>query len=174
MNGVLALVAASDDRFATRMRGWRPPRWFRLFMLWATRLGDGWGWIALFAVLLLGAHAYREVLTGCLAASLAGAAFVLLKRHFKRARPCDGAPHPLYGVTASDCFSFPSGHSATSFAIATVLGLAFPALGIPFLAMAACVAASRVALGLHYVSDVIAGSALGALIGALSYAALLG
>jgi undecaprenyl-diphosphatase len=174
MNGVLALVAASDDRFATRMRGWRPPRWFRLFMLWATRLGDGWGWIALFAVLLLGAHARREVLAGSLAAGLAGLAFVTLKRRFKRQRPCAGAPHPLYGVRASDCFSFPSGHSATSFAIATVLGLAFPAEAVLFLALAACVAVSRVALGLHYVSDVVAGSALGALIGALTYAALLG
>lgn len=174
MNGVLALVAASDDRFAMRMRGWRPPRWFRLFMLWATRLGDGWGWIALCAVLLFGAHAYRQVLAGMLATTLAGAAFVFLKRHFKRRRPCDGAPHPLYGVRASDCFSFPSGHSATSFAIATVLGLAFPEPGLLLLAMAASVAASRVALGLHYVSDVVAGSLLGALIGALCYAALLG
>ena len=174
MNGVLARVAASDDRFATRMRGFCPPRWFRLFMLWATRLGDGWGWIALLAVLVFGAHAYREVLTGTLATTLAGAAFVWLKRHFKRRRPGDGAPHPLYGVRASDCFSFPSGHSATSFAIATVLALAFPGIGGLFLALAGCVAVSRVALGLHYLSDVVAGSALGVLIGLLSYAALLG
>lgn len=170
---VLAAVQARELRLASRVAGWRPPRWIWLVLLSLTRMGDGWGWIALAAVLLLGGRAYGEVLAGTVAAAVASAAFCWLKRRIQRRRPCE-----VLGVLPEalppDRFSFPSGHAATSFAIATVLALAFPALGPLFLAMAAAIGVSRVALGLHYVSDVVAGAALGALSGASSYAVLLG
>jgi predicted PurR-regulated permease PerM len=63
--------------------------------LWVTRLGDGWGWIALAAILVLGARAYREVLAGTAAAAAASVALGWLKRRFKRRRPCE-----LLGVLA--------------------------------------------------------------------------
>jgi undecaprenyl-diphosphatase len=169
---VLAALLESDARTALRLSRWRPPRWFRALVMLVTRLGDGWCWIALAAFLMLGARAYREVLAGTLAAALAGLAFWRLKRRFKRRRPCE-LLGLAYDVKVADRFSFPSGHSATSFAIATLLALAFPLLSPLFLAMAAAIAASRVLLGLHYVSDVVAGAALGELLGALCYAVLL-
>ena len=43
---VLAYVLASDDRLSDRVLAWRPPRWVRVWMLTATRLGDGWLWLA--------------------------------------------------------------------------------------------------------------------------------
>ena len=173
MNAVLAALLESDARAAQRLSRWRPPRWFRALVMVATRLGDGWGWIALAALLTLGGRAYREVLAGTLAAALATLAFSRLKRRFMRRRPCE-LLGLAYDVRVADRFSFPSGHSATSFAIATLLSLAFPQLAPLFLAMAAAIAASRVVLGLHYVSDVLAGAALGELLGALCYAVLLG
>jgi undecaprenyl-diphosphatase len=171
---VLAAVQASELRLALQLARWRPPRWIRVVLLSLTRMGDGWGWIALAAMLLLGARAYREVLAGTLAAAAASAAFCWLKRRFRRRRPCEVIGVLPEDARPADRFSFPSGHAATSFAIATVLALAFPPLVPLFLAMATAIAVSRVALGLHYVSDVVAGAALGAATGAASYAALLG
>jgi undecaprenyl-diphosphatase len=69
------------------------------------------------------------------------------------------------GWFASDRFSFPSGHALNAFAIGTVVALAFPIAAVPVLALAASVAASRVVLGLHWLSDVLAGSLAGLLIG---------
>ena len=43
---VLAQVLASDDRLLGRVLEWKAPRWVRLWMLTATRLGDGWVWLA--------------------------------------------------------------------------------------------------------------------------------
>jgi len=58
--------------------------------------------------------------------------------------------------------------------LGTVLALAFPLTVVPVFLVAASVAASRVVLGLHFLSDVLAGSALGALIGGSVFFALLG
>ncbi len=74
----------------------------------------------------------------------------------------------------SDRYSFPSGHSLNAFALGTVLALAFPLTAVPVFLVAASVAASRVVLGLHFLSDVFAGSALGALIGGSVFVVLRG
>lgn len=58
--------------------------------------------------------------------------------------------------------SFPSGHSATSFAFAYTIGRHLPVLGVPIRLVAAAVAYSRVHIGVHYPGDVIVGSVMGA------------
>jgi undecaprenyl-diphosphatase len=68
-------------------------------------------------------------------------------------------------VLPPDQFSFPSGHSITAFAVAICIGLFYPQLQDALLFIAVCVAASRIILGLHFLSDVIAGSAIGAALG---------
>ena len=93
-----------------------------------------------------------------------------LKRRFRRARPCDAAPHPHFHVRPPDAFSFPSGHTMNAFAIATALALFFPFLAPALALLAVAIGASRVVLGLHFPSDVWAGAALGTLIGAGAYA----
>ena len=74
---------------------------------------------------------------------------------------------------AADRFSFPSGHALNAFAMTTVIALVFPLLAAPVLLVAASVAASRVVLGLHWLSDVVAGALGGALIGTSVWLALL-
>ena len=181
MNAMIAYVNQSDLRLSGRLQGWSPPRWFRVWMIWATRLGDGWLWLLTGLFLTLGGSQYHAVLSAAaVAAGITNILVVLLKRRFRRHRPGDYAPNPLFGGSrgasafAFDRFSFPSGHSMNAFAIATVLSLAFPALGPVFLGVAASVAASRLILGHHFVSDVAAGSVMGALVGAMSFLVLVG
>ena len=63
--------------------------------------------------------------------------------------------------------SFPSGHAATSFACATVLGALVPRLRVPLCALAALIAASRVYVGVHFPLDVVAGAVWGLVVGLL-------
>jgi undecaprenyl-diphosphatase len=86
----------------------------------------------------------------------------IIKRSVSRARPADTA-RGVTVIEAPDRFSFPSGHSAASMAVAAMYALTFPSLGIWLLPIAVLVGYSRVALGVHYPLDVIAGQAIGLL-----------
>ena len=88
----------------------------------------------------------------------------MFKRAFDRPRPSlvDPSVHPLVAVPHSA--AMPSGHASTAFAAAVAVGLVHPQLRWPLLALAALIALSRVWLGVHYLTDVIAGAALGAAI----------
>jgi membrane-associated phospholipid phosphatase len=85
----------------------------------------------------------------------------LLKGVFDRARPSvvDPAVHPL--VAVPDNGSMPSTHAASAFAAAVAVGFVHPRLRWPLVVLAALIAFSRVWLGVHYPTDVIAGAALG-------------
>lgn len=160
-------VAARDHRIMRRLHNWRAPRWVRIWMTWATRGGDGWLWYALcLAVLLFGGP---ERFSAVAAAGLAGGAGVLiyatLKRMTNRARPCALEPHCWANLLPPDRFSFPSGHSLSAFAVTVPLALFYPSLFAGLMFCAASVAISRVVLGMHFLSDVLAGSALGAALG---------
>jgi undecaprenyl-diphosphatase len=171
VNGLLSSVDASDRRVSELVRSWLPPRWFCVGMVAATRFGDGPGWAAVGLGLLAGGpHGRAAATTATVAALLASFTFLALKRRFRRARPCDLAPHPHFHVRPPDAFSFPSGHTMNAFAIATVLALFFPFLAPALALLAVAIGASRVVLGLHFPSDVWAGAALGTLIGAGAYA----
>jgi undecaprenyl-diphosphatase len=160
-------IQSSDYRLMHRVHRWRAPRWFRLFMIGATRMGDGWLWYAVGVVILLfgGATRFRAVGSAGLAVLLGIALFSFLKKASRRPRPCELEPHCWSMILPPDQFSFPSGHSITAFAIAMCLGAYYQDLQICLLAAAICIAASRIILGMHFLSDVLAGSAIGAFLG---------
>jgi membrane-associated phospholipid phosphatase len=89
----------------------------------------------------------------------------VLKSAIGRARPplADARVHPLIALPHDS--SMPSGHATMAFAGAVVLAAVLPRARWALLGLAAGVALSRVYLGVHYPSDVIAGGLLGAAIG---------
>lgn len=83
-------------------------------------------------------------------------------------------PQVFMRAPANGRYGFPSNHAANSAAAAAVLSAAYPGGTLAFAAAAALIAYSRVYVGAHYPGDVIAGLALGAAIGWLWAALLLG
>jgi undecaprenyl-diphosphatase len=86
-----------------------------------------------------------------------------IKISVKRPRPFTTYPDLITKKGHGGTFSFPSGHTTTSFAIATSLSLAFPKwyVIIPSYTFASAVAYSRMHLGMHYPSDLLAGIIIG-------------
>ncbi len=164
----LGPIVRRDQAVVRRAAAWRPPRWFRLWMVYATRGGDGGLWVGagLMALGFGGRERWQAFNAAAIAAGLAILAFMTLKRVARRQRPA--IQHAWAKLTAPDEHSFPSGHSLTAFAIGTAMLWNFPTFGWVLMFCAASVALSRIMLGLHYVSDVLMGSALGTFIGLLS------
>jgi len=156
-----------DRRVMLRMQCWRAPRWIRLWMTYATRLGDGWVWYSLGLMLLVfgGASRFAALGSGALASLASIFLFRSLNNMSRRNRPCEIEPHCWSRILPPDQFSFPSGHSMTAFAIAGAIGTFYPHLQAPLYFLATSIALSRIVVGMHFLSDIVAGSAIGALLG---------
>jgi len=169
---VLHWLSSRDHRLMRRLNRWTPPRWMRLWMVAATRGGDGWLWygVGLMVVLDGGPERFHALLAAVLAVSVGIAIFLGLKRACGRKRPCAMEPHSWATLLPPDQFSFPSGHTITAFAMVFSLSMFYPMLFIGLLFCAFSVALSRILLGMHFLSDVLAGAAIGS---ALGYVAAL-
>lgn len=164
-------LAAPDYFLMRRINGWRPPHWFQMWMIASTRAGDGWLWGAYGLVLLLSFDrtAYLAFAAAATAAMLGIGTFLLLKRAIGRQRPCTLSPSCWSSLPAPDQYSFPSGHSITAFAVSVPIALCFPDFAAALLLIAGTVALSRLILGMHFLTDVIAGSLIGYLLGDGAY-----
>ena len=135
----------------------------RLFAV-VSRLGDGVFWYALMAALLLaqGAAAVPVVGRMLLAGAVCLGLYKWLKAKTTRPRPCARHDRILPRVAPLDEYSFPSGHTLHAVAFTLIAVHYYPNLAWLLLPFAALVALSRIVLGLHYPSDVLAGALLGA------------
>jgi undecaprenyl-diphosphatase len=134
-------------------------------------LGNGIFWYALMLALLVQhrGDALLPVLHMIFVGALGSATYAVLKRSTGRQRPFQIMSAVTAGAAPLDTFSFPSGHTLHAVAFTLVALNYYPALATILIPFALLTAASRVVLGLHYPSDVLAGAALGAGIAAASF-----
>ena len=168
MDSILEL----DARLSNQMRVADKPGALRAIAAFLAHSGDSWFWaIGLFAMWISGDSFWKEwavVQIGSI--SLLAAMVLLIKFRIKRKRP-EGEWGKIYRL--SDPHSFPSGHAARAFLIATIAaGLGPAGLALALWIWAPLVALARVAMGVHYLSDIVAGALFGivlALIGLQVY-----
>ncbi|MGH7045027.1 MAG: phosphatase PAP2 family protein [Stellaceae bacterium] len=150
----------------------------------ASELGEGWGWLVLFALAFAVLHWGGElprlrrfalkmralsVMPAFIFTAIAASGLIvdLMKIGFGRLRPKLLFSAGLYGFTwlgwRPDHWSFPSGHTATFVALVTALWWRWPQHLLFYLLAAAIVAGSRVVVGAHYPSDVLAGALIAVL-----------
>ncbi len=167
---VWGFIENRDHRVMRRMNNWRAPRWIRFWMLTATRMGDGWLWYSLGALLVAfgGSRGYVAFGAAGAAAILGILVFKALKKLSHRPRPCEYQPHCWAKVLPPDKFSFPSGHTMTAFSIALVVSFFYPSLEGPLYFLAISIGVSRIVLGMHFLSDVLAGAIIGSALGLAS------
>lgn len=141
----------------------------------ASRIGDGPLWYALMVAVVIvdGLHgliaSVHMALTGLFALSL----YMRLKRHTQRPRPFAAEPRVKALTPPLDEFSFPSGHTLHAVSFSAVALAWYPQLAWVLVPITLLIAASRVVLGLHYPSDVLAAALLGSLVSWLSLLPLL-
>jgi undecaprenyl-diphosphatase len=166
VNRAAGRFAAREEAWCLRANRWGAHRVVRAYFRVVSRLGDGAFWYALMAVVAV-SDGDRGLQAAAHMALVGGTATLLyrrLKGWARRPRPfaVDGRIRPW--VAPLDEFSFPSGHTlhAVGFTIAACLW--YPWLGWLLVPFAVSVAASRVVLGMHYPSDVLAAAGIGALL----------
>ena len=149
-----------DAPLLLRLQAWHGP-WLDGFFVLVSRLGYQWGLIpadTLVVLALLALRRWREA-TFCLLAFVGSALLNIgAKHYFGRARPAY-----WLSLAPETSYSFPSGHAMASMTLAMVLALLawrtrwrWPVACLAF-AFALLVGASRVYLGVHFPSDILAG-----------------
>jgi len=168
---MLNSIVRRDYSLMHRANNWEAPRWIQLYALGSTRGGDGWLWFVIgLAVLVFGGpERFGAVSSGSFAGILSVGAFLWLKRFTGRKRPIHIEPHCWATLLPPDQFSFPSGHTMTAFAVCVPLSLFYPPLAAVFFFCALSVAISRILLGMHFLSDVLAGALIGTALGCLGF-----
>jgi len=134
----------------------------RLF-IHVSRLGDGGFWYGVMALLpiLYGGSGIKLSLQMGLVGLLGLLLYRKLKTRLVRERPFVSWRFIHCGTPALDRYSFPSGHTLHAVAFTTLLFCHFPAIAWMVMPFTVLVALSRVVLGLHYPSDVLAGAMIG-------------
>ena len=156
-------LRSGEARLCLRANRWGARRAIARFFGAISRLGDGVFWYALMlAIALFGGTqgriaALQMALTGLVAAGM----YRGLKRWTRRPRPFRAHEDIVAHVLPLDEFSFPSGHTLHAVTFTVVALAYFPLLAPLLIPFTLLVAASRVVLGLHYPSDVLAATLIG-------------
>jgi len=177
---VLPGLVVADHGLMTAVQGWRWPPLLELMQL-VTWLGSGSVDFGIPLILALEGwwRGDRDLrirgLVGAAAVAGAGLLGQILKNVACRARP--SAPQAGMFFTDFPCFpapyasaSFPSGHATTAFAAAVVLAFWYPRQAGVFVGVAVLVGLSRIVLGVHFPSDVLAGALLGSAVALAAHA----
>ena len=163
-------AGTAERRLCIAMNRWAARRVLTRVLRTASRLGDGVAWYLLIGLLALcgGARGVHAALHMTCVGIVSAILYRMLKRCTRRARPFRAHADITAYIAPLDEFSFPSGHTLHAVAFSVVALAHFPWLAPLLLPFATLVALSRVVLGVHYPSDVLAATLIGAGLGALS------
>lgn len=136
---------------------------YRKIIRWISRSGDGPLYLIIGLSLAIFEPTFGTVffIAGSIAYILEISLYWLLKNWVKRDRPAAKIDTYTAFITPSDQFSFPSGHTAAAFVFAWLFWNFYPAFALPLFTWASLVGVSRVLLGVHYPTDILAGVVLG-------------
>ncbi|MEQ8409486.1 MAG: phosphatase PAP2 family protein [Gammaproteobacteria bacterium] len=130
---------------------------------WISRSGDGPLYVLIAALIYftqpIGYLDFIKV--GLLAFLFELPCFMILKALIRRDRPFVQIPGSCYVIKPSDKFSMPSGHTAAAFLMAGLISYFYIEYVFLVYSLAALIGMSRIVLGVHYPSDVLAGAMLG-------------
>ncbi len=156
-----------DARWSARLRLAEGNGPLRVAAILLAHSGDSWFWLLGLAVVWWRGDAPLKTwaLTFALAIAVTAALVMALKFAFRRRRP-EGDWGAIYRST--DPHSFPSGHAARAFLLAVLAARWGPPwMALVLIPWAPLVCLARVAMGVHYLSDVVVGGALGLILGLL-------
>ena len=152
-----------DKNICIKISKWNGRRPMDRFMFAVSHFGYGYiyPFIFIFIVIFDYANTRFIVPAGFVSFIIEHTTHKVVKNKTKRLRPFEVLPEIKKLMPPLDNFSFPSGHAAGAFLVATLLNHLYPFLMIPFYLAALIIGLSRIYNGLHYPSDVMAGSFLG-------------
>ena len=161
MNKFLSTLVSIDQRIVVQLVPQRKQTLNR-YIRFISKLGDGWIWIALgSAIFIFDPNPGAVLFQMAIAIALELLIYKIIKERCSRKRPFDLLKSVTCIVNPYDRYSFPSGHTATAFAVVATAGIYYDVLFAPLLVIAFLIGFSRVYAGVHYPSDVIAGAILG-------------
>jgi undecaprenyl-diphosphatase len=161
---IMARFDVAEYRLCRHLNRGAASRSLRFVFRLASRLGDGVIWYVLVGVLplLYGRAAMRPAISMAITGIIGLLIYKWLKHTLVRERPFIRHPGITLAMPPLDRYSFPSGHTLHAAAFTWQAVSFFPELAWVLVPIASLIAASRVVLGLHYPSDVLAGGAIGA------------
>ena len=135
----------------------------RRFVKLISKSGDGvWYLLIALALVIFETHSGQAFfIAASVAYALDVSLYLILKNVIKRDRPSQSLGYYQAWITPSDTFSFPSGHTAAAFVFACLVAHYYPGFALFCFIWASLIGASRVLLGVHYPSDIVAGALLG-------------
>lgn len=145
--------------------------WMDRLMILITKLGDtGMIWIVLCVILLI-IPKTRKIGIVAMISFLLSVLFgnILLKNLVARPRPFQVDPSISLIIDAPSEYSFPSGHTSSSFSTAFAIFFCHKGYGIPALCLAALIAFTRLYLYVHFPTDILGGLLLGFLCGVAAW-----
>ena len=162
---ILVTIQRLDDTAFLSLYQIRNRQVIKAFFRFITESGNGLLYIACLPIIYYLSHEnFNTFLSSAVSAFVVGLiAHPLIKKTVHRLRPYENLPQIKVDFRPIERFSFPSGHTTHAFLMATILATLFPMLTLPLFTWAFLVGLSRIYLGVHYPSDVLAGMALGML-----------